>query len=338
MLKFAVLGLGHGHIFEVLDELSKVGFVCAGCNIDSSDEHVLAKFKVVHPDIGQFEKQRLLEDPAISLAYIAAHPKDRCRLALEALAHGKHVLLDKPAVNTLEEVDLLEEAIRKTGLTVTVCFNERLCVRSAVAASRLIEAGAIGKVVQTVGLGPHRLDRHRRSDWFFDPDGFGRILINIAAHQIDQFLHYTGSKTAEIVSSTVGNMNTPENPDFDDFGEMHLRTPHATGFMRVDWYTPAGLQTWGDGRMFILGTEGYIELRKFIDIAGRPNGEHLFLVDGKGTNYIDCANEPLSFFEDLKTDILDGTCTAFPPGHVLEVSRISIKAQAAARRIGPKDE
>ena len=59
--------------------------------------------------------------------------------------------------------------------------------------------------------------------------------------------------------------------------------------IRVDWFTPDGLPTWGDGRLTILGTEGTIELRKYVDIAGRPGGDHLFLVDKKGVRHIDCS-------------------------------------------------
>ena len=63
---------------------------------------------------------------------------------------------------------------------------------------------------------------------------------------------------------------------------MLLRTGDVTGYIRVDWFTPEGLPDWGDGRLTILGTEGYIELRKYIDIGGAPGIDHLFLVDAQG--------------------------------------------------------
>ena len=67
-----------------------------------------------------------------------------------------------------------------------------------------------------------------------------------------------------------------------------LRGDRGTGYIRVDWFTPDGLSTWGDGRLTILGTDGFIEIRKNVDIGGRPGGSHLFLVDQKDTRYIDC--------------------------------------------------
>ena len=68
-----------------------------------------------------------------------------------------------------------------------------------------------------------------------------------------------------------------------------LRGNGGTGYIRVDWFTPDGLNTWGDGRLTILGTDGFIEIRKNVDIGGRPGGNHLFLVDQKETRYVDCS-------------------------------------------------
>jgi predicted dehydrogenase len=108
--------------------------------------------------------------------------------------------------------------------------------------------------------------------------------------QIDQFLWFTGTEQADVVSSIVANYSHPDSPKMQDFGEVMLRSDGAHGYVRVDWYTPRGLPTWGDGRLVILGTEGYIELRKYVDVAGRPGRDHLFVVDDAGTEYIDCSS------------------------------------------------
>jgi predicted dehydrogenase len=183
-------------------------------------------------------------------------------------------------------------------------------VRSAVKAGKLVKEGAIGKVIQTLGMGPHRLQLPTRPDWFFDPEAFGGIIVDIASHQVDQFLFYTGSTTGEVVASSVGNFGMPEKPDFQDFGEVLLRSDKASGYVRVDWFTPEALPTWGDGRLTILGTEGYIELRKYVDIQGRPGGNHLFLADKKGTRYLDCSKVPLPFGPQFITDIVERTSVA----------------------------
>ena len=100
--------------------------------------------------------------------------------------------------------------------------------------------------------------------------------------------------------------------------------------MRLDWFTPDGLPTWGDGRMTILGTGGYIELRKYVDIEGRPGTNHLFMANAKGTRYVDCSKEPLTYFRRFIADVRDRTETAMTQQHVLTVCRLSVEAQERA--------
>jgi predicted dehydrogenase len=214
-------------------------------------------------------------------------------------------------------------------------------VRCAIRAGQLVREGRIGQVVQTLGLGPHREgDRAHlaggegRPEWFYDRDRTGGIITDIASHQIDQFLWFTGAEEAEVVSSTVANYIHPESPKMQDFGEATLRSANAHGYIRVDWYTPQGLPTWGDGRLMILGTEGYIELRKYIDLEGRPGKDHLFVVDDRGTDYIDCSDVELSYYPDLVRDVINRTETACPQRHTFEVMRLAIQAQQSATMTG----
>jgi predicted dehydrogenase len=188
--------------------------------------------------------------------------------------------------------------------------------------ARLVADGAIGRIVQTVGLGPHRLNRAIRPAWFFDIGAHGGILVDIASHQIDQFLSVTGSKDAEIVSSAVGNYAVPDVPSFQDFGEVVLRSDRANGYIRVDWYTPDGLPTWGDGRFFLLGTDGFIEVRKYVDLAGRSGTDHVFVADRSGTRYIDASKEPLGYFRRFLADVRGRTETAMAQEHVFTVTAI----------------
>ena len=208
-------------------------------------------------------------------------------------------------------------------------------------AGELVRAGRIGQVVQTLGLGPHREgDREHlaggagRPDWFYDSDRFGGILTDIASHQIDQFLWFTGATSAEVVASTVANYTHPDQPKMQDFGEVLLRSESAQGYIRVDWYTPQGLPSWGDGRLLVLGTEGYLEMRKYVDLEGRPGGDHLFLVDQEGTHYIDCSDVPLTYYPDLVRDVQERTTTACPQEHTFEVMRLALEAQQRATRRG----
>jgi predicted dehydrogenase len=333
-LRFAAIGLDHRHVYHLVGETIAAGAECVGHCPETSDPRVLDGFRERFPSIPAVERDRLFDDPSIDFVVSAAIPRDRPAIAVRAMRAGKDVMVDKPGATRLADVAEIETVARQTGRIFSICFSERFVVRACEAASRLVAQGAIGRVVQTTGLGPHRLNRPIRPDWFFDHDAYGGILVDIGSHQIDQFLHFTGASDAEIVSSAVANHAVPDVPAFEDYGELLLRAPSASGFVRVDWYTPDGLSTWGDGRLFLLGTEGWIELRKYVDVAGRSGGDHLFLCDRQGTRHIDASGELLGYFRRFLDDVRDRTATAMPEGHALRVTRLAIAAQAGAARIG----
>jgi predicted dehydrogenase len=240
---------------------------------------------------------------------------------------------DKPGMTTLEQLEEARRVQAETKRIYSITYSERFENRATVKAGELVKAGAIGKVVQTIGLGPHRLRAETRPPWFFVKEQYGGILTDIASHQFDQFLYFTGSDKAEVVASQVGNVNTPQHPGLEDFGDVLLRGNGGTGYIRVDWFTPDGLSTWGDGRLTILGTDGFIEVRKNVDIAGRAGGSHLFVVDGKETRYIDCKDVPLPYGARLVDDVLNRTETAMPQAHCFLAMELALKAEKQARRL-----
>jgi predicted dehydrogenase len=332
--KFAAIGLDHRHIYEMTGRLLELGCECVGYWTDGEPQP-LEGFIKRYPHIPRVaDKRRLLEDPAIKLILTAAINCDRAGIAIEAMRHGKDVMSDKPGCTTLRQLAELRRTVAETGRIWSVNYSERFEVAAVTRAIELVQAGAIGRVVQTVGLGPHRLNRQLRPAWFFQREQYGGVLCDIASHQVEQFLTFTGSTDADIIASSVGNFANPTDPGLEDFGEMLLRSDRAQGYIRVDWYTPDGLGTWGDGRLTILGTEGTIELRKYIDIAGRAGTDHLFLVDNKETRYIDCSDAGLPYAANLIADVLDRTERAMPQAHCFKVMELALQAEAMATRLG----
>ncbi|MCA0205205.1 MAG: Gfo/Idh/MocA family oxidoreductase [Proteobacteria bacterium] len=329
-LRFAAIGLDHRHIYHMVGELLAAGAVCAGYCPETSDPRVLDGFRERFPDLTQRPREALFDDPDIQIVLCAAIPVDRPAIAIRAMQAGKDVMLDKPGATSLDQVAALEQVAAETGRLLSICFSERFVVRACETASRLVAEGAIGRVIQTTCLGPHRLNRAIRPEWFFRPEAFGGILTDIASHQIDQFLHFTGADTARITAAATANRALPDVPAFRDYGDILLDSGEARGFIRVDWFTPDGLPTWGDGRLFLTGTEGTIELRKYLDPAGRPGADHLFLCDRHGMRHLDCSAEPLRYFTRFLADVRDRTDTAMPRGHALRVTRLAIEAQILA--------
>ena len=338
MIRFAAIGLDHRHIYHHVEELEAAGAQCVGYCPQTSDPRVLAGFEERFPHLKPRPRETLLDDPDISVICCAAIPRDRAALAVAAMRAGKDVMVDKPGVTTMDGLADVERAVRETGRIFSICFSERFVVPAVEVASRIVAEGGIGDVVATLGLGPHRLNRAIRPDWFFDKAAFGGILVDIASHQIDQFLHFAGAEDAEITMAATANLGTPDLPDFEDFGEIALRAAgganargqDARGYVRVDWFTPDGLPTWGDGRLFVTGTKGTLELRKYVDVAGRTGTDHVFLTDAKGTRHIDASAEPLTYFARFLADVAERTETAMTQAHVLTVCRLSLEAQALA--------
>ncbi|MGI6207198.1 MAG: Gfo/Idh/MocA family protein [Anaerolineae bacterium] len=333
MTRFAAIGLNHGHIYSQTNCLLEAGAELVSFYAPEPD--LVARYAKTYPQAQLAESpQAILEDESIGLVISAGIPCDRAPLGIEAMNHGKDYMSDKPGFTTLEQLAEVKRVQAETGRIYSVYFSERLGVPAAVKAGELVEQGRIGRVVHTTLLAPHRISINTRPDWFFRREKYGGIITDIGSHQMDQFLFYTGSRSAEVVSSQVGNFKYPEHPELEDFGEVLVRGDGGSGYVRLDWYTPDGLPTWGDGRLVILGTEGYIECRKYVDIAGRPGANHLFVVDQKGVEYIDCSQVELPYGRQLLNDIRDRTETAMSQAHCFLASELALQAQAQAARLG----
>lgn len=277
----------------------------------------------------------ILADSEIRLLTAAAVPSERAELGFRTMEAGKDYFTDKTPFTTLEQLAQARLVAERTRRKYMVYYSERLHSESAMFATDLIQDGAIGRVVQVVGLGPHRLNKSTRPEWFFRRAKTGGILCDIGSHQCEQFLTYAGARDATVVHAAVGNFANPDTPEFEDFGEASFIGDNgATNQIRVDWFTPAGLGTWGDGRTFILGTKGYIELRKYIDVARKKEGDHVFIVDDRGEHQLSVKGQVgCRFFGELILDCLQRTERAMTQAHAFKAAELCLKAQAAAKRL-----
>ena len=330
---FAAAHLDHGHIYGMTE-----GLIGAGATVKwvyDPDPAKVAAFRQQFPEARvAISEAQILSDPEVRLVASAAITSERAPVGLRVIAAGKDYFTDKAPLTTLEQLEAVREATERTGLKYAVYYSERIHVEAAVLAGQLVEQGAIGQVLQVIGLGPHRIgDPDSRPDWFYERDKFGGILCDIGSHNFEQMLHFAGATDADVVSATVANYAHPEHPEFEDFGDAHIVMNNGTtGFVRVDWFTPDGLGTWGDGRTIILGSEGFIELRKYTNIATDESPGHVFLVNGEGEYHMNATGRVgYPFFGALIRDCLDRTETAMSQAHALKAAEISVKAQMVAR-------
>jgi predicted dehydrogenase len=333
-IRIAAIGLSHAHIYNQVDALLNAGAELVWFYGDEPER--IDEFAKRYPQAKQARSiDEILSDESIELIASASIPNERADLGVRVMRHGKDFSCAKPGFTSLEQLETVKRAQAESGRIYAVHFGERIGNRATVKALELVASGVIGQVIQVTGFGPHRLLGHiPRAAWSFDRQYFGGVINDLASHQIDQFLLFTNSTAAEIVAAHVGNFHFPQYPEMEDFGDLTIRSKTATGYIRVDWLTPKGLDTWGDVRLFLLGTEGYIELRKNIDIAGRAGDNHLFLVNQQGTSHIDCSTVALPYGQQLVNDVLNRTETAMSQAHCFLACELALKAQLMATRIG----
>ncbi|MBS1822946.1 MAG: Gfo/Idh/MocA family oxidoreductase [Acidobacteria bacterium] len=341
-IKFAVCGMSHDHIYGMVGAIQRGGGVLVAAYGAEPDK--LAAFTKRFPGVKMVKsEEEILDDPSIQLVLSSTIPDQRAPLGIRAMRKGKDFLSDKPGATSLAQIDEIRKTIAETKRMYSILYSERFEVKAAIKAGDLVRAGAIGRVIQTINIAPHQIVQHGvdpyaggaggRPDWFWDAARYGGILTDIGSHQVDQFLYYTGSTQAEIVASQVANVDHPQKPKFQDFGDMMLRGDRGFGYVRLDWFTPDGLGTWGDGRLFLLGTEGYIEVRKYIDIARSKQGNNLFLVDKTSARSIDCSNVALPFGPQFVSDVVNRTHIAQDQTQCLLAAELVVRAQMKAQHV-----
>jgi predicted dehydrogenase len=331
---FAAAHLEHGHIYGQCNGLLEAG---AGLKwVYDPDPAKIEAFRARFPQARAARSlDEILDDPEVGLVAAAAVPCDRGAIGGRVMAAGKDYFTDKAPFTTLAQLDEARAAVARTGRKYAVYYSERLHVESAMFATDLVQGGAIGRVIQVIGLGPHRLGKAGRPAWFFEKARYGGILCDIGSHQFEQFLTFSGATDATVTHAAVANYASPEKPELEDFGEAALLGNNgASNYIRVDWFTPDGLSTWGDGRTFILGTKGYIELRKYVDVGREKSGDHVYLVDEKGERHLNVTGQVgFRFFGQLILDCLERTERAMTQAHAFKAAELCLRAQLAAKRI-----
>ena len=329
--KFAAVHLDHGHIFGMCNGLTEAGATLS--KIFEPDAETCQRLAQQHPQAQVVNSlDEILDDPEIALVAAAAIPNLRGPLGCRVMQAGKDYFTDKCPFTSLEQLEEAKRVCAQTGQKYAVYFSERLHNEASVFVGDLIEQNAIGRVVQVIGMGPHRLNAPSRPDWFFNKEQYGGIITDIGSHQVEQFLFYTGATEAKVLHAAVANYDNVNYPELEDFGQWTLVGENgAMGYHRVDWFTPDGARAWGDGRLFLLGTKGYIEVRKNLDLGHENGGNHVFLIDQDGEQRFEVSGQVgYPFFGQLIRDCIDRTEQAMSQAHCFKAAELSLQAQAMA--------
>lgn len=329
--KVGVGALDHGHIYGMCNGLKEAGAEIV--YVYDKDPKKIEEFQEKFPEAKAVNSvDEILNDPEIKMLAAAAIPNLRSSLGNKAMKAGKDYFTDKTGFTSLDQLEETKKVVEETGRRYFVYFSERLHVEGAIFAGKLIEEGRIGRVIQVTGFGPHSLNKESRPDWFFKKEEYGGILTDIGSHQIEQFLYYTGNKDAKVLHSKVANYDNPDTPELEDYGDATLVGENgATFFYKVHWFSPKGLSTWGDGRTFITGTKGSIEVRKYTNVATDTTGDHVFLVDENGEEHFEVNGKVgFPFFGEMILDCINGTENAMTQEHIFKAQELCLKCQEEA--------
>jgi predicted dehydrogenase len=327
---FAAAFLDHAHIYGQTNGLKDAGGTLKW--VYDPDPKKVADFLEKNPEARVAESfSQILEDSKIQMVSAAAVTNKRAAIGFKTLESGKDYFTDKSPFTTLEQLETARAKVAETGRKYMVYYSERLHNEAAMKAGELIASGAVGRVLQVINLAPHRLSKEIRPDWFFEREKYGGIITDIGSHQFEQFLAYSGAKDASLNFARVANFNNPDHPEFEDFGEVSLTADNGASFYcRMDWFTPDGSPVWGDGRTFVVGTEGTLEVRKYMDPCRQAPDSRIFLTNGHEQE-IECLEKVgFPFFGQLILDSLNRTENAMTQEHAFKASELSLKAQALA--------
>ncbi|MGK0258274.1 MAG: putative dehydrogenase [Candidatus Azotimanducaceae bacterium] len=331
---FAAAFLDHGHIYGQTNGLLNAGGTLT--HVYDSDVNKLKTFHKTYPYVKIVESfEELLADDKIHLIVSAAVPNVRAEIGRQVLLAGKDYFTDKSPFTTLAQLAETEQVVEQCGGRYFVYFAERVHNEAAWHAGEMIAQGAVGDVVHVLNIAPHRLSKNTRPDWFFEKEQYGGIITDIGSHQVEQFLTYSGCADAAVNFASVRNQGHPDKPGLEDFGEFSLAGEAPSGacsfYSRIDWYTPDGLPVWGDGRTFVVGSEGTLEVRKYIDLARKAPASSILYAHQSGVEEIDCLNKiGFPFFGQLVLDVLNRTETAMTQAHIFKAAEISMRAQSEA--------
>ena len=330
----AAIHMAHNHLRSMCTAL-----VGAGAEVRVVYDPDPAKLALLREDFPDARvaasEEEVLDDPDVKLVAAAAVPSDRGPTGERVMRAGKDYFTDKCPFTTLAQLESARATAAETGRKFMVYYGERLHNEAIIRAGQLIHDGAIGRVIQIAAFGPHRLEAHNRPDWFFRRERYGGIICDLGSHQAEKFLDFAGSTGARVLSSSVANYGNPDYPELEDFGQATLAVDGATCYFRVDWFTPDGLRSWGDARTFVLGTEGYLEVRSYVDVA-RGDGPVLNLVDGRGERSVEVGTSGFPFFGDLILDCLERTENAMTQERAFLAAELSLRAQAEAEVLTPR--
>ncbi|MGQ9632259.1 MAG: Gfo/Idh/MocA family protein [bacterium] len=331
-MKFGIIGCQHGHIAQFIDEMLAIpGTEFLGI---VEDDPWLAESLSRRYDVPLLERREDLLNLGVELVGSSARNDLKADLICYCLGRGLHVMVDKPLVITLGDLGRVMSAVEgsraQLGLMLTERFNPPIAHLK-----NLIDRGELGRIVHFTILKPHKIVASTRPPWHFVKSQNGGIIADLAIHDVDLLRWYLGCEVKSF-HAYESQYTLLDKPAFSDNAEIFLIMENgATAFLRPDWLMPDAYPTWGDGRIFCVGTEGCAEIRTTGDpFAGTP-GELIVTTNKSAPRKI--TPDPVG--RNLAQDFIDriegrGICL-LTHSEIFKSTETTLRIAEGAKRIEP---
>lgn len=236
MIKAAVIGagsMGKNHA-RVYDELEGVALV-AVCDIDAAAARQAAsRYRARY----YTDYRRLLGEEKPDVVSIAVPTKLHHAVALEAMNHGCHLLVEKPIADTLSHAEEMVSRAEAEGLRLMVGHVERFNP-AVVELKRRLDDGQLGKMfqihVRRLGPFPHRVR------------DVG-VVIDLATHDLDVMCHLTQANVVRVYAETEQEIHTEHE---DSLSGLLRFDNGVVGVLDVNWLTPTKVR-----ELYVTGEKG----------------------------------------------------------------------------------
>lgn len=203
-MRYALIGCGRispNHIAAALHNNLEIVAIC-----DLSETNMMekiAKFDL-DKDISQYtDYKKMLQNEKPELVAICTESGKHAQIALDCIASGSNIIIEKPIALSLEDADKIIEAAEKSGLKVCACHQNRFN-KSIVKIREAIEKKRFGKMFY--GTAHIRWNRgyeyYSRAKWRGTWEQDGGALMNQCIHNIDLLRWMMGDEIEEVVGMT----------------------------------------------------------------------------------------------------------------------------------------
>ena len=239
----AMIGLGQGGAgtLPAMAAMPEIDLV-AGADLNPA---MRAGFAEHYPDARVYERvEDACRDPAVDAVWIATPNRFHCEHAIEAMRHGKHVIVEKPMAVSMDEADRMVATSQANGVTLLAGHTRSLSIWNR-AMRRIILSDAIGPL-RAVHIWAYTdwLIRPRTPDEL-DPNQGGGIVFRQGPHQIDTLRLLGGGRLRSVRGMTGAWMDARPIPGyFTAYLEFEDGTPATIMHNGYGYFAMASLYPW----------------------------------------------------------------------------------------------